>query len=290
MATIPKLSVLADVWTHPANRGRKLRSVGAAVSWQIRQRVTSQPVDMTLESGSVMRAERGMPAAHLAAAYRGLYDYEEMSFLKAYLRPGDRVLDVGANAGVYALMTGPIIGASGRIDCFEPTPGTRRRLMANLALSGLSQVRIHPFACSDTAGEVSFSATVDDHTNQIASSDCPGTITVQTVRLDEVVGGVGYAVGKLDIEGAEPLALAGAEQMLASQNPPVWILELSWRVEQFGWTTDRFASWLDARGFDLVAFDPQTRGFVEADLTASHCNVFAVARDRREEVASRCRG
>ena len=247
-----------------------------------------------------MQCERKMPAAHLVAAYRGLYDYEEMQFLRAYLRPGDSMLDVGANVGVYALMAGPLVGETGHLDCFEPTPRTRRRLLANLLLSDLSQVRVWPYACSDVEGRLQFVATDDDHTNQLASEErlaaqreqsaATQPIEVETRRLDSLVAGVPYAVGKLDIEGAEPLALAGAEGLLAAAAPPVWILELSWRVEQFGWTTERFAAWLHDRGFDLLRYDVATAALAEADLTARHCNVLAVARTRRDEVEARLAG
>ena len=287
MPHIPKLSALAEVWTHPANRGRRVRSVSSALAWQLQQRLSPAPKVMTLHSGSRMQCEPQMPAAHLVAAYRGLYDFDEQMFLRSYLRPGDRFLDVGANAGVYALMVGPLIGADGCVDCFEPTPNTRRRLIANLALSGLSQVKVHPFACSDRTGQIAFAATDDDHTNQIASPDAAGTIEVETRRLDDVVGGCDYAVGKLDIEGAEPLALAGAAQMLAAGSPPVWIMELSWRVEQFGWTAVRFADWLADHGFDLLTYDATAKQFRWADTRQHHCNVFAVKRDRRAEVEAR---
>lgn len=287
VSRVPKLRALADVWSHPANADRRFAAVRDSLAWQVRQRLTRGPVDLPLASGATMRGEPGMPAAHLAASYRGLYDFEEMSFLRAYLRPGDRMLDVGANAGVYALMAGPLVGPAGRIDCFEPTPTTRRRLVTNLTLSGLSQVRVHPFACSDAAGRVRFAATEDDHTNQLASDRTPGTIEVEAIRLDDVVGTIDFAVGKLDIEGAEPLALAGAREMLRRATPPVWILELSWRVEQFGFTTERFAAFLHDAGFDLCDFDPGDRTLRVADLSREHCNVFAVARSRRSEVEGR---
>lgn len=287
LSHVPKLRALADVWQHPANAGCRSSAVAASLRWQLESRLGRRSRKLRLVSGSVMLGEPGMPAAHLAASFRGLYDFEEMSFLQAYLRPGDRMLDIGANAGVYALMAGPIIGEAGRIDCFEPTPATRRRLLANLTLSGLGHVKVHPLACSDRAGRVSFAATADDHTNQLASADTPGTIEVDAVRVEDVVGHLDYAVGKLDIEGAEPLALAGAESMLARRSPPVWILELSWRVEQFGHTVPGFAAWLQDAGFDLLAYDVASRSLVEADLSQRHCNVLAVARDRHAEVEGR---
>jgi hypothetical protein len=43
-----------------------------------------------------------------------------------------------------------------------------------------------------------------------------------------------YAMGKMDIEGAEPLAPQGAEWMLKVANPPVWPLEMNGLLRDFG--------------------------------------------------------
>jgi len=80
--------------------------------------------------------------------------------------------------------------------------------------------------------------------NRIRTADDSAntSVEVKAVSLDEILAGE-YAFGKLDIEGAEPLALSGASMMPAKHNPPVWQLELVDRfVQRFGWSALDVAS------------------------------------------------
>ena len=52
------------------------------------------------------------------------------------------------------------------------------------------------------------------------------SFTVPSGRLDDIVEGTGIAAAKLDVEGAEVLALAGARRLLASRLPAVWLVEV----------------------------------------------------------------
>ncbi len=53
------------------------------------------------------------------------------------LAPGDTILDVGANIGVFSVLASLSVGPSGRIVAFEPDP-------RNLGLNGLSAPRVLP--------------------------------------------------------------------------------------------------------------------------------------------------
>ena len=47
-------------------------------------------------------------------------DKYEIELLKKHIKPGDTVLDIGANIGFYATILSDIVGSKGRVHCFEP--------------------------------------------------------------------------------------------------------------------------------------------------------------------------
>ncbi len=182
-----------------------------------------------------------------------------MRFVEKLLRPGDRVLDVGANIGIYTLLCAALVGDTGFVDAFEPAEIPRRRLQENIALNAFANVGVHNVVLSERNGPVWFAAEgADCSVAHIAPEDRRATRVVAET-LDEVVGGSQYLFGKMDIEGAEPLALLGARRMLTAHNPPIWQLEFDGYCKRYGWTTDRFAEWLLMQGYQLGVYDDSKR-------------------------------
>jgi hypothetical protein len=114
------------------------------------------------------------------------------------------------------------------------------------------------------------------------------TVTVPTVTLDELPPRQ-YAMGKLDIEGAEPLALRGAARLLAEQNPPVWELELVDKfVRRFGGSAEDVAGVLRDAGFVIGRYLPDTNELEFDDaLVGRITNVLAVAKNHLDDVQAR---
>ena len=171
--------------------------------------------------------------------YGGLPDYHEMKFLIDYLAPGDAFLDIGANTGIYSLLAASMIGSEGCVDAFEPDERSRDRFSENIILNRFRGIHIHPQAVGSTSEQVRFLRDRDVG-NRIRTSLDGGqaTVELECVCLDEVAGERLYALGKMDVEGAEPLVLQGAQRMLAAGNPPVWLLELNGKLHDYG-----FAEW-----------------------------------------------
>jgi FkbM family methyltransferase len=221
----------------------------------------------------------------------GLPDYDEMRFMRHYLRAGDGFIDIGANVGIYTVYAASCVGRHGRIDSVEPGPRALTRLHENVRLNQLTRVRVHPVAAGAEDGYVRFASGQDtldrlevDPKRGLTSNE----IEVRSVRLDNLLTGERYAMGKMDIEGAEPLALVGAEKMLDAQNPPVWLLEMNGSLRHYGFTEEGLRDWLAARGYDLALYDSTGRrlDFLPRPWTARP-NVFAVAQAQREMVLSR---
>ena len=67
---------------------------------------------------------------------------DEIRFVRAWLRAGMRVVDVGANYGVYTLTAALRVGAAGRVWAVEPTPQCAAFLRRSHELNGCAQARV----------------------------------------------------------------------------------------------------------------------------------------------------
>jgi FkbM family methyltransferase len=144
------------------------------------------------------------------------------------ISPGSRVIDVGANVGIYALPW-----AASRADvtvhCFEPNPAVRGRLARNVALNRLTaRIRLHSEALSDHAGTATLYGSDDmSSLNKGVHTDGRAEPTeVPLARLDDVLSIEGPPVSliKIDVQGHELEVLRGADALIAHYRPAL-ILE-----------------------------------------------------------------
>jgi FkbM family methyltransferase len=284
------LTVLEYIWSHPANRGHRFRAIGRAIGWQLSKRLFREPRDIRVFGGLTLRCYPDSPSASLVIYCDESPDYHEMHFMRRYLRPGDAVLDVGANIGVYSLLAASLVGSAGQVLAFEPGPEAHRRLTENLRINHLDNVKVHACALGDRIGVVDFLSQCDTTNRmQTAADNGKSVVSVPVMRLDDVVE-MDCALGKMDIEGAEPIALLGAERLLRESTPPVWLLELNGALHAFGFTEATFSDWLSQQGYDLGLYDAdrQEFNFSQSRPWELSPNVFAVARDQKQRVAQRC--
>jgi FkbM family methyltransferase len=139
-------------------------------------------------------------------------------------RKVDCFFDIGANAGVYSVLLA-MRGLGGDIVAFEPDPGNRARLLANIAANALQgRIRVIEDAVGDKSGEVVLMEAGSHNRGEswIAHPDkppeeAPGVAThvVRQIRFDDVFSLSGKTIlVKMDVEGSEFHALAGMERTL----------------------------------------------------------------------------
>jgi hypothetical protein len=85
---------------------------------------------------------------------------------------------------------------------------------------------------------------------------------------------------------------AAERELIASGRPAVWLLELvDHFLVRFGSSVRQVRDWLGEHGYDLVCYDSAANRLIPApDPLPASPNVFAVARDRMDEVAARLEG
>jgi FkbM family methyltransferase len=161
---------------------------------------------------------------------RGEYEPATARVFKALLQPGNTFIDVGANAGYFSLLASKCVGPSGRVWAFEPVPVTREELLANLKLNDAGNVKVFAQALSNAAGTASLSVGPVDHrgTSSLrALDDGSATLIVETARLDDLLSpGQKVDCVKIDVEGAEHLALQGMVGCLKRDRPDL-VLEVT---------------------------------------------------------------
>lgn len=210
---------------------------------------------------------------------RGKWSEPELDLISVAVRPGDEVLDLGANYGLYTYHLSRAVAATGRVYAFEPLPFTNRSLTLVTRLLGLRNVTIVPKGCSDAAGTVAFTLPIQKSGAPSAgqahigarNDDRPGRETQvrwdRTTRIDcEVVALDDYlpklrrlSLIKCDIEGAELLAFRGAARAIERHRPCV-ICEINpWFLDGFGIRLEDLVAFFDDRGYRLYRYTSEKR-------------------------------
>lgn len=151
----------------------------------------------------------------------GRYQHDVAVFLRRCLAPDAVVVDGGAHVGVLTVLAASLC-PEGRVFAFEPAPDSHAHLVANLAANGATNATAEACALYDRDGEVTLDVSVAYPAGaHVAES---GGAAVPAVRLDTWASGRGLTrldLVKLDVEGAELAALAGAEQTIRRLRPVV---------------------------------------------------------------------
>ena len=142
------------------------------------------------------------------------------------LRPGDRVIDAGANIGYMSLLFAGRVGPHGIVHSFEPHPEVGATLEANVARAAARRVVVHHCALGGARGEASLFESdyfaINQGTASIANvpaeADAPHSRRhqVSVERLDDLFPDESFTLMKVDVEGFELEVLKGAAELLGS--------------------------------------------------------------------------
>ncbi len=163
--------------------------------------------------------------------YWGMWEPNETYVLERLLRPGACFVDIGANIGWFTLAAARLVGPTGRVIAIEATPPTADVLRANVAMNGHRNITIHDVAVSDAAGSLRINhmhATNAGMNSIRAGAETDEYWTVPAERLDALIGAeqeVGLV--KMDVEGAEVMALRGMTGLLARRDAPDVMCEIT---------------------------------------------------------------
>lgn len=126
------------------------------------------------------------------------------------LRPGDLVLDIGANIGEFSLWAA---ARGAKVIAFEPDPTTLACLRENIADR---PVEIEPIGLWHEAERMTFFTAPDDADGSLINQS-DKSVSIDVLPLDNIMEIRGFPpirLIKMDAEGAEPEVLRGAAETL----------------------------------------------------------------------------
>ncbi|MCS6915531.1 MAG: FkbM family methyltransferase [Myxococcales bacterium] len=151
---------------------------------------------------------------------------DEIRFIRRLVRPGDRVIDVGASYGVYTLTMARLVGPAGLVAAFEPTRATMECLRQSVVRNGLENIRLYEAALSNREGEGELCVGVHSELNSLASlGAAPGPREIVQLRSldrcaqEEGLRGIDFV--KLDAEGEEARIIEGGQAFFQDESPLV---------------------------------------------------------------------
>lgn len=191
----------------------------------------------------------------------GVFGAAEIGLLGRVCREGMSVLDIGANVGFHTLLFARAVGAGGRVWAFEPDPENFTMLLRNLELNPYRNVTAVPSAVGAATGKASLyrSSFHCDHRVYRTREGQP-SVPVDMVSVDEFLSpGQRVDLVKMDIQGAEGMALRGMRRTLASNPGLVMSMEF-WPegLRKAGFRPEEVLSDLERLGFALFRIDERT--------------------------------
>jgi len=191
---------------------------------------------------------------------RGCYERSEVRFIRRVVKPGQTVLDLGANIGFFTIIMASLVGSSGRVYAFEPLSRNADLLERSIAENGFEgRVLLERVAVGQSSGSAKL--LFEEQTLNSGGSylfedgmqlpDGHGIQEVVMVALDDEVLRRPISFIKIDIEGAEPLAFRGAEEILRTDRPTILSEINAVALERVsGCTPAQFIAEMQARDYD----------------------------------------
>lgn len=155
-----------------------------------------------------------------------VHDEPVFNALKDYIRPGDVVLDVGANFGVMATMMSELVGADGLVYAFEANAYNFNILALNIAANELTQIKPMFNAVTDRGGQELSFPPVDFnkypcHGSFSISMEAGAGQPITSLAIDDLNITRRIGAMKVDIQGADLLAMRGAEATIRRHRMPI---------------------------------------------------------------------
>jgi FkbM family methyltransferase len=209
----------------------------------------------------------------------GAYEEDLLRLFSELVRPGDCVLDIGANLGYFTLLASRLVREGGKVHAFEASCKTFDRLAANLALNSLQNVVLHHCAVSDCRGMLDFFDARDTNSGLSSLRDL-GELTrevtrVNAITIDSLLADLATVrLVKLDVEGAECLALHGMAGLLRRDRPYLTLEMSDAFLRELGSSSDEVYHWLTDAGYTVYRIAPRLCRMHQG--TDEQCNVLCI--------------
>ncbi|MFN3075501.1 MAG: FkbM family methyltransferase [Alphaproteobacteria bacterium] len=171
------------------------------------------------------------------------YEHETSLLFMRVLRPGDAVVDVGANAGYFSFLSAVRVGSAGRVLAIEANPRNTRQILDSIDVNidyrffEKAVVTVDNIAVAAEAADIMFATGGDNDSNggivpEKTAHDTPGAneFVIKAKPLDALLRHHGLShlkLLKIDTEGHEVEVLRGARSLLERSAVDFIVCELN---------------------------------------------------------------
>ncbi|HEX5108651.1 MAG TPA: FkbM family methyltransferase [Vicinamibacterales bacterium] len=220
----------------------------------------------------------------------GNFEPNELTWLSGVLTEGMTVLDVGAHMGLYSMFASKLVGESGTVVAMEPSRREFQRLVFQVGLNELGNVRCLNEAASDVNGEATLKIAAEWNSGHntlgeftSSSVEALGEERVRTKTIDTLVSAERLErldVIKIDAEGHEAKVLCGATETLTRFRPRILIEVFGEALVRQGATVERVLGFLEQHRYEL--YEPSATGgelvSLSREFGSGSRNVIAIPR------------
>jgi FkbM family methyltransferase len=211
----------------------------------------------------------------------------ERKAVERLLLPGQTFLDIGAHHGFYTLLASRIVGATGMVLSFEPSPNSfavlEYHVQINKQDTGIENVCLWQAAAAAAEGSAAFYVVEEGDTGRNSLrpvADCACVeITVPTVYIPNLLrdisaGKVDFV--KLDAEGAELIILEALRDTLIADTPIVLVELRQFCTQCWGYNALEIYDYLVDLGYEFFTADRDGLLIPFPRQTITQHNLFAV--------------
>ncbi|MBS1964080.1 MAG: FkbM family methyltransferase [Bdellovibrionales bacterium] len=226
----------------------------------------------------------------------GAFELSLVRFYSARIRPGDVVLDIGANVGAHTVPIARLVGSSGKVFAFEPTDYAvsklRKNLLANSQASRVVTIEQAFLVANEDAGVAkeiysSWPLTAEPGSHALHLGTAKSTSGARAETLDHYLAKRGVERVdwiKLDVDGYEHAVLAGGRKTLSRFKPKILMEFAPYLAEEAGYSFGEILGWLREEGYRGIEVENRVPVPLEADAlrkripAGSSINVYLEAR------------
>lgn len=183
-----------------------------------------------------------------------VYEPELTNYFSKILKSGDIFIDIGANVGYFTILASNIVGINGSVVSFEPEKDNFHTLKKNIGINERSNIKAIESAVGNTNGKITLYINPlndgggsliepekyhDDNESWLKKDiearfpDVDLTESIQVMTIDSLGDSVRKTrLIKMDVEGAEYEALLGMQGLMANEDAPEIIAEVSERGDK----------------------------------------------------------
>jgi FkbM family methyltransferase len=139
----------------------------------------------------------------------GVWEPDVSAAIESVVKPGDTVVDVGANIGYVTLLAASAAGPAGEVIAIDASPGNFDQLRRNILANSLANIQAHNLAVSEKRETLKLYFGQDGNCGRASTRWREGAkleAEIQAVPLDEILTPAqrqAVSLIKIDVEGME---------------------------------------------------------------------------------------